>query len=667
MSYNLLNFPSSGAANRQDTMIRIFQHVNPDLILVCELQSAGGADDLLNVLQTQLAADFQRASYVSNQSSSNDLQNMAFYRSSRLTLLSQDEVITDLRDINEYRFRFSNGTEVVDFDTYMAHLKASDGSVNEDRRKLAIDALKAHLEATGEDRYRIFAGDMNFYDSFESGYTTLTDSGTYRFTDPINRSGNWHTNSAFADIHTQSTRTVSIGGGASGGMDDRFDLVMISESIEADTGAMRYIPGSYWTVGQDGLHYNQAVNDGPNLSVPADVLSALYESSDHLPLAVDFLLFGEVDTTTDPPVVGGDGCGNLFFSEYIEGSSNNKALEIYNPTGADVPLSTYSISTYNNGAISPTNTLSLSGTLAAGETYLVVNASADPTLLSAADVTSSVTFYNGDDAIVLFDDGNEIDAIGRVGEDPGSEWVVGTGSTSEHTLVRKVDVLEGQTDWTIGADQWNVLAQDDFSDFGMHTINPCPTDSCADSVIPSGLMAAVDGSGVTLSWNEIPGSVKCEVQGRPIGAPTFASLKVNVPPFEAFVPASLLAPGTDYEWQVRCACSLSPVVATPFSGLETFNWPVLREQAGAGQFVMYPNPASDRIAFSLDVPENSLNQDWEIRIYDPTGRMLEQRQISVIGSKIQGTVELMNRPAGTYVIHAQSADNYVVGRFNKIP
>ena len=69
---------------------------------------------------------------------------------------------------------------------------------------------------------------------------------------------------------------------------------------------------------------------------------------------------------------------SLFFSEYIEGSSNNKALEIYNGTGADVSLSGYSVAQYFNGSATAGLTIPLSGTLAAGDVYVIAHSSADP-------------------------------------------------------------------------------------------------------------------------------------------------------------------------------------------------------------------------------------------------------------------------------------------------
>jgi len=116
---------------------------------------------------------------------------------------------------------------------------------------------------------------------------------------------------------------------------------------------------------------------------------------------------------------GSASCSDLFFSEYIEGNSSNKALELYNPTPFNVDLSNYTIQTYNDGSTVAQNSLQLSGTLASGATYVIVNSSSIASLLVLADITSNVTLYNGNDATVLRNNGEIIDAIGIIGNDPG--------------------------------------------------------------------------------------------------------------------------------------------------------------------------------------------------------------------------------------------------------
>ena len=187
-----------------------------------------------------------------------------------------------------------------------------------------------------------------------------------------------------------------------------------------------------------------------------------YQCDPHIPAMV-----GTVTVTAAP-------CADLFFSEYLEGLSNNKALEIYNPTNAAINLSTYSVKAYNNGGTAISNSLTLPNKLlAAHDVYVIANPTAVAAILGVSDTTSTVTFFNGDDAVVLFKNTDTLDIIGDVGVDPGTNWTVGTGATSEFTLVRKATVNKGQRNWVIGATEWDVYPQNTATYLGSHSSN-CP-------------------------------------------------------------------------------------------------------------------------------------------------------------------------------------------------
>jgi predicted extracellular nuclease len=174
----------------------------------------------------------------------------------------------------------------------------------------------------------------------------------------------------------------------------------------------------------------------------------------------------------------------LFFSEYIEGSSYNKALEIYNGTGAEVDLAagSYRVEVYFNGSDSPGLVIALEGTVADGDVYVVTNQSADPEILAQADlVTTSTGWFNGDDAVVLFKGSAVLDVIGQVGFDPGSEWGSGLTSTSDNTLVRHAGVCAGDANGDDAFDpavEWAGYDQNTFSNLGAHTA------SCLDAAEP---------------------------------------------------------------------------------------------------------------------------------------------------------------------------------------
>ncbi len=163
-------------------------------------------------------------------------------------------------------------------------------------------------------------------------------------------------------------------------------------------------------------------------------------------------------------------CEEIYISEYIEGNSNNKAIELYNPSPVAIDLSAYTLETWNNGASEPTNTQQLEGSIAPNGVFVLMNANAEPALFQAGDLVSQATWFNGNDVIALYHDGVLIDVMGEFGPDPGESWPVdnGEGAMSEYTLVRKANVSVGTTDWAIGQTQWDVYPQDTFDFIGYH-------------------------------------------------------------------------------------------------------------------------------------------------------------------------------------------------------
>lgn len=164
----------------------------------------------------------------------------------------------------------------------------------------------------------------------------------------------------------------------------------------------------------------------------------------------------------------------LFISEYGEGGSgNNKWIEIYNGTGADVNLTGYSLKLNSNDNTTWGNELLLSGTLLDGDVLVVFNSGSDyANVVAEGDVSGSVTYFNGDDAIGLFKNDTLIDIFGVFGEDPGSGWDVGstTNATANHTLVRKSSVTGPTTTWV--PSEWEVYPDATDTYVGSHTSNP---------------------------------------------------------------------------------------------------------------------------------------------------------------------------------------------------
>lgn len=217
---------------------------------------------------------------------------------------------------------------------------------------------------------------------------------------------------------------------------------------------------------------------------------------------------------------------DLIISEYIEGSSNNKAIELYNNADTEISLEGYVLGLYSNGSSSVGNSIDLTGTLAANTTYIISNPGATADILDIADTTSTVTYYNGDDALVLTKDGVIVDSFGQVGVDPGSFWSDATAQTQNKTLRRKLSITSGRTDSTaefLPSEEWEQFDIDTFDGLGSHAGNGGGTEPEPDPIDPivcaadKTLISAIQGEGnespLVDTLVELEGIVTADFQG----------------------------------------------------------------------------------------------------------------------------------------------------------
>jgi len=196
-------------------------------------------------------------------------------------------------------------------------------------------------------------------------------------------------------------------------------------------------------------------------------------------------------------------CSELFISEYIEGSGNNKGVEFYNPTSDTLDLSVYSLQRWSNGEAAMTDETQLFGTLAPYGTWVLINGQTEDVELGGGNISPACdsimqthadqldnpypapTYMNGDDALVLMKNGTTVvDIFGKPGEDPGTAWTddeangfvdVGDGATwltSNHTLIRKSDVLSGVSTPPVSFNtflEWDTLPVNTWDHLGWHT------------------------------------------------------------------------------------------------------------------------------------------------------------------------------------------------------
>jgi len=218
---------------------------------------------------------------------------------------------------------------------------------------------------------------------------------------------------------------------------------------------------------------------------------------------------------------GGTDCMELFISEYIEGSSFNKCIELYNPTDAAISLSGYVLSVSFNGGTSTANIIP-SGTIPAFGVYVFCHPSAAADFLARADQTSGNINHNGDDAYTLLKDGNIIDRFGQLGVDPGTQWSGGGVNTADRTLVRKESIAKGDPNATDPFDpsvEWDGYPNNESSFLGFHTSVCGPAEpTCLITNISLANLTGCDDSGSSSQDDDVfSADIIVEYQAAPAG------------------------------------------------------------------------------------------------------------------------------------------------------
>jgi|GEM_PF-2789918 len=437
--YNILNYPA-GSTGREAYFRTIIKYAEADLIVVNEILSDAGALNLLqNALNVFGTNSWQKAAFTDGP----DTDNMLFFNGDKLVLKSQGVITTDLRYINEYILYYRIPGQVITGDTiffyvYSAHLKAGTAGSDKEQRLAEIRAFRQRIDNIPEAENILFGGDMNFYSSSEAAYDTLVNYGVYPMDDVL-PAGNWHENQSFAAVHTQSTRIAEFGGGATGGLDDRFDFTFFSEDLLTGLDGATLIPGSCHVPGNDGNHFNLALIDPPVITlVPDSVLQALYYMSDHLPVISRLKI---VNTNTVP--------AGLVISEIMQNPNTvadaaGEWFEIYNASDVGVDLNGFIIK--DNGSDSHT----IGGSVVVPpQGFVVLGINADP--LQNGGYQCHYQYANfflgnaGDEVILIGSDG--LTEIDRVEYDGGPGWPDPTGASMVFTGTA-ADNNNDPTGWT---------------------------------------------------------------------------------------------------------------------------------------------------------------------------------------------------------------------------
>jgi endonuclease/exonuclease/phosphatase family metal-dependent hydrolase len=306
-TWNLALYDDAAVPVRRPWMIQVVPGVNPDVMIVQELFTVAAADSFANLLRATMPDKVWKggsATYVISAQSaiySDSLQVTVSNVSAVHTGGPRDALVALVRP----RGYLANAAS---FRIYSIHFKAGDGATtptDSSQRTLECTNLRTALNTAPAGTNLLMGGDTNFYGSFETGYTRLTESqadNDGRLKDNLSMPGLWN-NAAYAPFHTQSPCAGSGCLGSNGGMDDRFDMLLGSYSLNDGAGldlVPGALPGGYGPYGNDGQHYNQSIDGGGfNLAVPLAVATALRLSSDHIPVIATLQLPAKLATVSE--------------------------------------------------------------------------------------------------------------------------------------------------------------------------------------------------------------------------------------------------------------------------------------------------------------------------------------------------------------------------------
>ena len=438
MTYNILNYQgtSSGDNSREDDLRTVIEYTEPDIIMAEEVNGDTGFNHFLDDVLNFNEADLYEGAFVDQ--SSTDIDIALFFKPDIFDVTS----VTTIDITSNYGHRdalecvlthLATGEE---FRLYGVHLKAGNQSDDRADREQEAENLRDYLNGFDYDAHFFVLGDFNFYYSDEGGFQRLTESQTEnngQLFDPIDEIGYWHNNYAFAEVHTQSPR-----GGTYGGMDDRFDFILASNSVLVYS-SLNYVEESYVSVGNDGNHYNQAINYGSNDAVPASVADALVDASDHLPVYLEMEFISDV---------GAD--ENIIVTEIMQNpsavsDSYGEWFEIYNADAESYDLRNWTIR--DNGSNIHIITGKFPVTIESGQ-YFVLGRNGDYSLNGGVEVDydySGITLGNSDDEIIILNtQGLE---VCRVEYDGGPEFPDPTGASMAF-LDLESDINDG-ANWTV--------------------------------------------------------------------------------------------------------------------------------------------------------------------------------------------------------------------------
>jgi hypothetical protein len=430
----------------------------------------------------------------------------------------------------------------------------------------------------------------------------------------------------------------------------------IADEIAQDWNPAEVSPGNYQIF---GVSYTSTLNPSTaQIGMPLEDLSsdgcvAFSENS------IDLQLLN---------CVGPEACSQLLFSEYIEETGSNKAIEIYNPRPLAINLSDYAVRMYDNGSVTATQILQCSGILLPYNVYVVVSSGngqdpTDPLILAQSDTLHPVANHSANDAIELVYSGEVIDVIGQVGENPGQlGWIFGNASTSNHALVRRPEVTSPNSDWSVVSGQWIAYEPEDFSHIGWHNANECGL---------SGL-PVISFLQTDMTVNESIGTTTVEIFTSNAGSPfeitvTTGGTATQGIDYSDIFPLALQVPTGEDTLAIEIAITLddvsefnesieleintsenvffgnqsSEILIEEFIGIENISRSSLK---------LWPNPAKDLLHLLCAEP---------IRFYSLSDQFGKITNMTVAAPSNQIDVDLSGLSAGMYALNVTTSSDHI--------
>lgn len=474
--------------------IRIFQALKPDIVAIQEFKYlTSSTADLRTFVDTAFGTE-----YTYFRESGGGIPNGIISRYPILAAGEWEDPNVSDRDFAWARIDIPGSKDLW---VVSVHLLTSGATIRNTQANLLVDFVQANVPA-GD--YFALGGDFNTDNRSESCISTFSAIVNTAAPYPVDRNNNGNTNASRAkpydwmlvDSDLHALRTALVVGSSSftnGLVFDSRVYSPLSEVAPVQSGDSGATAMQHMAVVRDFLVPDGTPTPSPTPSPSpspsvSPTASPTASPSPTGPTPTPSVSPSPSNTPTASPSPVPT-AGTLIFSEYIEGSGNNKAFELWNPTGSTIDLTGWSVTIYRNGSSTPETLVSLTGTIPCNGVRKYVFSGASASLNALADVIFTTSPWSGDDALGLVSPSGLVDSIGQSGFDPGTSWSANGVATGEQTLLRKPDVRSGDTNLSDAFDPsatWLSTPQDTFTNFGTSpdpTANPCAT--ATPSVTPS--------------------------------------------------------------------------------------------------------------------------------------------------------------------------------------